>query len=543
METLTSSKKQSWLIWFLRGVLILGFLILFGRLFELTVIKGAYYKTLSDENRIRRIPIIAPRGKILARDGEVLVTNDKKELNEDLYEINSQEQGVLIEWQRVYPMKEAFAHVGGYLGEVGKDELGKVSGECSEKGPRILSSLIGRSGLEEEYNCLLSGMDGELLLEVDAYGTNVHVLGKRNPMVGEDLQTNIDYGLQKKVYELVKNKKAAVIVTSPKGEVLALVSSASFDPNAFVDIDMLKEREKILKDEGLPLFNRVIGGKFHPGSIYKPIVAITALEEGEIDEDFTYTDEGQITIKSIYGDYSYRNWYFTQYGATEGEIGLVRAIARSTDTFFYKVGELAGIDNIVKWSDRFGLDKKTGIDIPGEIEGLVPSPDWKMDVRGERWFLGNTYHMSIGQGDLAVTPVAINSAIGAIANDGELCEPKIVGTGECADLGISKSDINLVKEGMKGACSSGGTAYPFFDFEEKAGFGVACKTGTAENVSEDPHAWFTVFAPADDPKIVATVLIENGGEGSQVAAPIAREIFNYYFDIATSVTPTPQVEQ
>ncbi len=539
METLVSNQRQSWLVWFLRGVLILSFLVLFGRLFELTIIRGAYFRSLSDENRIRRISIIAPRGKILARGGEVLVMN--KDLNEkvDLHKLDIQEKGTTIEWQRFYPMNYGPAHVGGYLGEVSPEELGKVAGKCSDKGPRNLGSIIGRTGLEEEYDCLLSGIDGELLLEVDAYGENLRILGRKNPKAGSDLQTHIDIGLQEKVSELIKDKRAAVVVTTPNGEVLALSSSPSYDPNVFVEEEKDKERNNYIKDTNLPLFNRVIGGIYHPGSIYKPLVALASLEEGIIDEKFRFKDEGQITIKNVYGTYVYRNWYFTQYGGVEGEIDLVRALGRSTDTFFYKIGELTGIDAIVSWSEKFGLNKKAGIDIPGEVEGLVPSPDWKLNVKGERWFLGNTYHMSIGQGDLAVTPLAINTAISLIANGGKICKPKIVGQTECTDIGVDINNTELIIRGMKAACSSGGTGYTFFDFEEKSGVNVACKTGTAENEGKEPHAWFTVFAPAYDPQIVATILIENGGEGSKVAGPIAREIFNYWFKVPVTSTPVP----
>jgi penicillin-binding protein 2 len=537
METLVSNRTQSWLIWFLRGVLILIFLVLFGRLFELSIIRGAYYKSLSDGNRIRRIPIVAPRGKILARGGESLAINREFIGKADLQKEDTYKKGVIIEWQRQYPIGAGFAHAGGYLGEVSSDELGKVEGKCSDKGPRILGSLIGRSGLEEEYDCILSGIDGELLLEVDAYGETLRVIGRRNPKPGDDLHTHIDFGLQEKVSDLIKGKSAAVVVTTPDGEVLALYSSPSYDPNVFVEVDKDEERNKYIVDEALPLFNRAIGGVFHPGSIFKPLVAIASLEEDGIDKNYKFVDEGQITIKTLYGTYNYRNWYFTQYGGVEGEIDLVKAIARSTDTFFYKSSELTGIDAIVSWSEKFGLNEKTGLDIPGEVEGLVPSPEWKKKVKGERWFLGNTYHMSIGQGGLAVTPVAINSAITAIANVGKLCTPKLVGETECKDLELNKNNVNTVVKGMRSACSSGGTGYTFFDFEEKSGVSVACKTGTAENVGEEPHAWFTVFAPADDPEVIATVLVENGGEGSKVAGPIAREIFNYWFEVP--VTPTP----
>jgi penicillin-binding protein 2 len=536
METLISSRKQSWLIWFLRGILILIFLVLFGRLFELTVIRGAYFRSLSDGNRIRRIPIVAPRGEILARGGEVLAGSiEEADLGD---KVLTENKGIMIEWTRRYLQGSNFAHMTGYLGEVSAGELGKVAGKCPDKGPRILGSLIGRGGLEEAYDCQLSGIDGEFLLEVDAYGKNTYVLGRRNPKPGEDLRTHIDFGLQEIIPGLIEGKKAAVIVTTPDGEVLSLFSSPSYDPNVFVEKDGGEERKKYLVDDNLPLFNRVIGGAFHPGSVYKPFVAIASLEEGKIDERFKFRDEGQIVIKTLYGTYSYRNWYFTQYGGTEGDIGLVRAMGRSTDTFFYKIGEMTGIDAIVAWSEKFGFNKKAGIDIPGEIQGLVPSPDWKLNVKGERWFLGNTYHLSIGQGDLAVTPIAVNSAIAAIANEGKICTPKIVGETQCSSLDIDQANLNLVIEGMKAACTSGGTGYIFFDFEQVSGVKVACKTGTAEDEGKKPHAWFTVFAPVDNPEIVATVLVENAGEGSSEAGPIAREIFNYWF----KVIPPPQPE-
>lgn len=539
METLIATRKQSWLIWFLRGILLLVSLILFSRLFDLTIIRGSYYHSLSDQNRIRRIPVQAKRGTIYARGGEILAESlDIDVKKNDLAEFEDSEP-IITEWQRTYPLNEAFAHAGGYLGEVSVDELGKIEGQCPEKGPRILGSFIGRSGLEEQYNCILTGIEGEELIETDASGDYVHMLGRRPAKNGDDLHTTIDFGLQKKVYELIYDKKGAIVVSAVDGEILASVSSPSFDPNVFVGSVNNSQKQNYLTDESLPLFNRVLGGIFHPGSVFKPIVAIASLEQGVIDEKFRYLDEGQITIRSIYGNFTYRNWYFTQYGGVEGEVDLTKALARSTDTFFYKVGELTGIDFIVKWSEDFGLNKKTGIDIPGEIEGLVPSPEWKIKTKGERWFLGNTYNMSIGQGDLATTPLAINSAISAIANKGKICKPHLVGSPECRQLPINENNVNLVKEGMKGACALGGTGYTFFDFVEKAGIDVACKTGTAENVNEDPHAWFTVFAPIEDPEIVATILIENGGEGSKVAGPIAREIFNYWFKVPITPTPAP----
>lgn len=528
--------KQSWLAWFLKGVLILGFLVLVGRLIELQIIKGKYFKALAEGNRIRRLPIAAPRGQILARGGEVLVGNKEvkkkvvfnpEEGFQKLDDIsNALEEELISEPIRDYKLGASLAHATGYLGEVNEAEVGKVNPKCSEKGPKRIGALTGRTGLEEFYECHLSGVDGEELVEVNSLGKRVRILGKREPIPGQDLKTNIDLILQEKVAKAMEEKKGAIVVTDTKGEVLAFYSSPSFDPNLFVGEIASRQIQATLEDKDLPLFNRTIGGSFAPGSVYKPVVAVAALEEGKVDEDFIYEDTGRIEIKTPYGDFTYSNWYFNQYGGTEGKINLVRAIARSTDTFFYKIGEFVGIHSLVEWSYKFNLGKKTKIDLPGEIEGLVPTPEWKEKVKGESWFLGNTYHLAIGQADLTLTPLSVNTAISVIASGGELCLPKIGQTPECSSLDLDRKNLDLVREGMVGACSPEGTGYPFFDFEPQ----VACKTGTAETNEEGKtHAWFSVFGPADEPELVLTVLVEKGGEGSRVAAPIAREVFGYWF--------------
>jgi penicillin-binding protein 2 len=544
METLVSSKNQSWLLWFFRGLLVLAAFLLLGRLAELQIIKGSYFRNLAEGNHVRRVPITAPRGKILARGGEELVGNKEVQMA-----VNFEAQGgfekvkaddstpkeeVINEWIRNYDIGEKFAHVSGYLGEVNEDEVSKVDANCQDKGVRKLGSLIGRSGLESQYDCLLRGVDGEELFEVDSMGRKIRLLGKRPAVAGQDLKTTIDIGLQKVISSRMNNKKGAIVATDGKGEILAIYSSPSFDPNIFVDPEQKNSKQisSVLGDKDLPLFNRAIGGLYHPGSVFKIVTSSAALEEGAIDKDYIYDDQGFIKID----DFTYSNWYFTQYGGSEGSIGLTRAIARSTDTFFYKVGELTGVDNLVKWAEKFKLDKKTGVDLPGEAPGFVPTPEWKKAVKGERWFLGNTYHMAIGQGDLVLSPLQANIVTSVVANGGKLCTPYLklgsFSSGEnCTNLGIKNENLNLIKEGMVGACSDGGTGYPFFDFSPQ----VACKTGTAETGKEDQtHAWFTVFAPAENPEIVLTIIVENGGEGSKEAAPIAREILDYWFHNKTS---------
>lgn len=485
---------QGWLMWFLRGVSFLCLLILFARLGELQIIKGTYFRSIAEGNRINRIVIPAPRGKILARGGEVLVSSTNE--------------------RRDYPLGEKFAHVGGYVGIVNENEVGKIDPACPEKGIKVSETLVGRTGLEVQYDCTLRGVDGEELVEVDSMGRKLRTLGIRNPKVGTDLTTTIDFNLQQVSFDAFdKNLEGAIVVTDTNGQVLALHSFPSFNPS---DVALS------VSDKRLPLFNRSIAGAYHPGSVFKPVIAIAALEEGKIDENFRYTDTGSIAVNT----YLYNNWYFTQYGRTEGEIGLVKALARSTDTFFYKVGEFLGAEKISNWARKFGYGVITGIDIPGEVSGLVPDPAWKKSVKGEGWFLGNTYHFAIGQGDLASSPLQVATSIVAIARDGSACPPHLTGNVKCKDLDISKENIAIVKKGMQGACAPGGTGYVFFDFVPI----VACKTGTAETGTGDlTHAWFTVFAPSDKPEIVATVLVENGGEGSKAAAPVAKKIFEYWF--------------
>ena len=446
------------------------------------------------------------------------------------------ESELITEWVRDYRLGFRLAHVSGYLGEVKEDEVGKVSAKCPTKGPRKLGSLVGRGGLEEQYNCILVGIDGEELVEVDALGKRVRTLGRKEPIAGDDLTTSIDSGLQLKVVELFEGNTGAVVVSGKDNEILAFYSSPSFDPNSFIRGNY-DEIDEILNDSALPIFNRVSGGTYPPGSTVKPLVAAAALEEKIIDEDYVYEDTGQILIQTDYGDFSYKNWYFTSAGGVEGKIGVEKAIARSTDTFFYKLGEMRGIDLLSEWLISFGLNEETGIDLPGEVSGLIPDPEWKLREKGEKWFLGNTYHMSIGQGDVSVTPLALNSAISSLAFGGTYCKPHFVSSEfdqneKCVSLDLKEDNLKQVVDGMIAACSDGGTGYPFFDFKDRHGFDIACKTGTAQITGDkdgDTHAWFTAFAPADDPEIVITVLVERGGEGSYTAAPIAKEIFDHWF--------------
>jgi penicillin-binding protein 2 len=311
------------------------------------------------------------------------------------------------------------------------------------------------------------------------------------------------------------------------------------------------------------MFNRAISGVFPPGSTFKIISSVAGLESGKMPKDKTIEDTGVIKI----GEFSFANWFFSEYGGKDGLVDMTKAIARSNDIYFYKLGETVGISTLASWGKKLGLGSRTGLELPSEAEGLMPDPVYKQKVRHEDWYTGDSYHVAIGQGDVQATPLQVNRWTSVIANGGKLCNYtllQLTGSGtHCQNLGLKKDTIDTVTEGMRRACvSSGpwgyqGTGYQLFDFtvthEEltsDAGSGisrkvpVACKTGTAEigDADSSTHAWFTVFAPlpqnsdtskkdtiSGDPEIAVTVLVEKGGQGSVVAAPVAKKILEEYF--------------
>ena len=299
-----------------------------------------------------------------------------------------------------------------------------------------------------------------------------------------------------------------------QGKVLGLVSSPAYDPGKVVDY--------LTDTENLYFLNRAISGTYPPGSVFKLVTAYAGLFEHKITAETKYEDTGEIRV----GIYRYGNWYFDQYGKTEGSIDLVRALARSNDIYFYKVGEAVGVENLVKWARLFGLGQKTEIELPGETAGLVPDKLWKERKTGEQWFLGNTYHMAIGQGDLLTTPLQIaRMTLGVVS--GRLCQVSILKdkAPTCRDLGLKTEDIATVRQGMAQVCASGGTAFPFFNFDPP----VLCKTGTAQhsgqkNEEDKPHAWITVAYPGENPEMILTVMLEAAGEGSAEAGPVAKAI-------------------
>lgn len=520
-------------------VIVGGFFLVFLlRLFQLQILQGKENRYLADNNRLKKISVAAPRGLLVDRHGEILASNkpvyffEGKEISREealVLQEKGEESELLIKFQRQYFGGESFGHVLGYLGQVNEKELNE--GKLFLQGYDV-GDWIGRMGVEKQYEEILRGQKGSRLLEVDTLGRVVREVSQALPIPGKKLTLAIDKGLQEKASQAMGAKIGAVVASKPQtGEILILYSSPSFDPNLFIKSDS-SEVLRIISDETKrPLFNRAISGIYPPGSTFKIVTAVAGLEEGKITPQTLIADTGIITV----GAYKYTNWYFTQYGKTEGEINLEKAIGRSTDTFFYKLGEMVGAEKLIEWARKFGLDKSFGLDLPGEAAGFIGTPEWKEKVKKESWFLGNTYHLAIGQGDLALTPLGVNLMTAAIANGGKVCVPRILRIGEkntfykeeCRDLGIKRETLETVKRGMVKACASGGTGWPFFDFKPE----VACKTGTAETGDgKTTHAWFTVFAPVENPEIVLTVLVEKGGEGSGVAAPIAKEILKKYFE-------------
>jgi len=496
----------------------MGLLFIWVRLFSLQVIGHERYKALSDENRLRLLKLPAMRGNILDRTGKILATSEK---------IFIDESGLKVEgYRRVYPEKGVAVHVIGSLGEVS----GKESGLLTVNGKYQAGDLMGRSGLEGTFENTLRGKDGGWLLEVDHNGKMVRDMGKTSPVSGQAIKSTISLDLSKTAQDALGEKKGAVVVSDPRnGEVLVLVSSPGYDPNSLVE-----NFENILADKNLPLFNRAISGTYPPGSVFKMVVTTAAIDSGKVKPGFTVDDHGFIQV----GSYRYSNWLFSKRGGVEGVVGFSRAITRSTDTFFYKVGEILGPETMGEYAGKFGYGKKTGIDISGEEKGLIPSVAWKKEEKNENWYLGNSYHFAIGQDDLLVTPLQVNLMTNILATRGKKCIPHLVNKSpECEEVVISDIALDIVNKGMVGACSQGGTSFVFFDWNaDKSRPQVACKTGTSEYVGENgkmkTHGWLTAFAPADNPEISVTVLMEGGGEGSNVAAPVVRKILAKYYNVA-----------
>lgn len=590
--SLEQNKKK---ILFFICLLVVCFSIFFWRIFYLQVIKKEYFQGQAEKNTIRQEEILAPRGLIYDRNGNLLVENipsfdltvvpidlprnsqgkitedflrklseildepfeNLEEKFKDLNLFSTQEKiikekidrekilrlkieisdlpGIKIRQtsRRNYLYGPILAHLLGYTAKPTKEDL-EINKEISP------IQWIGKEGIEKRYENFLKGKNGKRDIEIDALARERKIIKTIDPQQGKDIFLTIDLGLQKKVFEIFENyqkrkgkkiKGAAVGLNPQNGEVLFLLSFPSFDNNLFSQGIEKESFSEIKNDPQKPLFNRVIAGLYPSGSIIKPLVGLAALEEKIISSQTLIFDPGQIRIKE---------WIFPCWKKEgHGQINLIKAIAQSCDVFFYIIGggfeeiKGLGIERLASYLKKFGLGEKTGIDLLGEKEGLVPDKEWKEKAKKEKWYVGDTYHLAIGQGDLLISPLQAASFASFLANQEGIYQPHLVKKidqeeikSKFKKIEINKKNIEIVRKGMKEMTKTSWLELTFREIPiETAG-----KTGTAQFGKEDKtHAWFICFAPYENPEIALAVLIEEQGEGYKEAMPLAKEILKEYF--------------
>lgn len=531
---------------FLSLFLVIVVTVLITRLFYLTVTKGGYYTRLSESNRVREVYIEPQYGTIRDRKGMVLVENRESSVaNQNEY----------IRSVRKYTYPEETAHLIGYRQIANTDDMNNDN--CQRK--LVLGEKVGKKGVQEVFDCELRGKPGKKLIEMNARGEEEGVIAVVPPLAGKDIQLAIDLELQIAAYKALSGRKGAVIATKPStGELLVFTSSPSFNPELFETGD--KDVENYFKDKDKPMLNRLTEAVYPPGSVFKPIIAAGGLQENVITPSEIVQDNGFIKA----GPLTFGNWYYLQYGKTDGPVDVVKALQRSNDIYFYKLGEKMGPDKIRIWAEKFGMGNPVPFEFM-QVDGTLPSPFWKSEFLKEKWYLGDTYNYSIGQGYLLTTPLQVHYANSVFATNGQLCSPHIVkgSKAQCKRVSVSNSTLETVRKGMEAACAPGGTGWPLFEFkvrnlteiqktlqevsdDKKASTEAAlsknpqyqipittgCKTGTAESHARSgiPHAWFTAFAPFDNPEIMVTVLLEEAGQGSDIAGPVAKEVLTAYFE-------------
>ena len=455
-------------------------------------------------------------------------------------------QGIRLEKnaQRQYALGPYFAHILGYTGQVDQSDL-EIYDWYS------INDEIGKAGLERQYEDVLRGEQGQEQFEVNSLGKIQRLIAVKSSQPGQGLILSIDSKLQKKLYQSLnemldklskprdKISRAVGVAINPKdGSVLALVSLPSFDNNLFAQGISETDLTALNNDPNEPFLNRATAGQYPPGSTIKPLIAAAALKQGVVKSSKYINCHGSISIPHKYNPeivYYYPDW------KAHGPTNIIKAIAESCNVFFYALGggygqiEGLGIERIKKYLQYFGFGQATRIDLPQDGTGLIPDEKWKTENFGEEWYLGDTYNLSIGQGDVLATPLQMTLAIASIANGGILYQPRIVDKiidsedmpAKIIQEGFIDSDIiNVVKKGMRQAVLTG-SARALADLPIKA----AGKTGTAQfGTKGQTHAWFIGFAPYEDPQIVLTVLVEGGGEGNQAAVPVAKEVFKWYFE-------------
>ncbi len=581
-STVPEEVKQriNWLLIFI----IVSFCFLAINLWYLQVIKGEEFKERAVKNCIRSLVEEAPRGHIYDRKGEVLVTNrpvvvvsiipeeveNLEELSKrlggiidlpeevirekvekhsaepfkpveiledcplaltiEIEERKTELKGVVLEVKprRNYLNQELAAHSLGYVGEIDQEELQKLGNPQLQGG-----DIVGKAGLEKYYDSFLRGKKGQKEVEVDALGREVATLFSQKPVAGNDLLLTMDKDLQTYAENLLEGKRGSIILSHPySGEILVLANKPSFDPNWFTEEISYADWEKISLDPDYPLINRAVQSIYSPGSTFKIVTALAALEEGVTDSQ-----------RKIYcsGNFKLADQVFTCWKrGGHGNLNLIGALAHSCNVYFYTLGKELGVQKMGRYMDKLGLGEKVGIDLPAEATGVIPSPEWKQREFKEIWFPGDDVNLSIGQGYLLLTPLQMHSIICAVATAGDIYRPHLVKEiispeGEVFEktepeiskkVNISANTFQLIQKGLRATILEG-TGWQANTKE----LSLAGKTGTAQNPQGESHAWFVGFAPLEKPEVCITVFVENGGEGGEVAAPLAREMLEKYFNL------------
>ncbi|MEW6245211.1 MAG: penicillin-binding protein 2 [Nitrospirota bacterium] len=569
------------------GLLLVVALLAF-RLWHLQIREGSYYRDLSENNRTRSVILEPVRGQIYDRNGVLLANNvpsftlyvtledvkDREALIQQLTSLlgldpdmvrrklatkggkllprkikdrlSLREAAVIeahrldlpgvmiqVESQRNYPGGAVAAHLLGYVGEVSAEQLERSEFEELHQG-----SMIGQYGVEKTFDRFLRGKAGQKSVEVDALGHEKRSDVVEKPEAGDDLYLTIDVRLQRLAEDLLGEEAGAIVALDPtNGDVLAMASRPAFDPNVLSRELTPKQWVEIVQDEGHPLNNRATQGQYPPGSTFKVIMAAAALETKTVSPSTTVRCTGGYQ----FGRRLYRDWK----AGGHGFIDLEQALVHSCDVYFYTVGQRMGIDTIADYAKQFGLGQPTGIELPSERVGIVPSTSWKEKVKGEPWLPGETISASIGQGYVTVTPLQMASVIGTIANNGVAYRPRLVqaimdrATGRLQELPavargkveVKPQTLKLIQEGLAGVVREGTATRA-----KSVLISIAGKTGTAQTAAlrtgpekDIPkkfrdHAWFVAYAPVEKPRIAVAVLVEHMGHGGSAAAPLAKEI-------------------
>ncbi|HUO77607.1 MAG TPA: penicillin-binding protein 2 [Thermodesulfovibrionales bacterium] len=564
-------------------LIIALFFILTIRIWQLQILQGSEYRKLSEENRLRIVRVAAPRGIIFDRNGIPLVKNtpyyfvsispqnldgldisalaellkmDKDVLSEkvknrpqqNLYEPIRLKEGLstkeiaLIEARRSdfpslavdvdvsrdYLFGSTGAHLIGYLG---KPNEFQYSSPDFRDVPS--NAFIGQWGVEKLYDRQLRGTSGERIIEMDALGRELRLIKEKSPVRGDDVKLAMDIKLQKEAEESFGEKTGALVAMKPDtGEILAMVSKPSFDPNLFARGIKYRQWEELNQNKKLPLLNRSLQSQYPPGSTFKIITAIAAIEEGAIDVNTKVTCTGEI----VYGKWHFGCWQ--KHG--HGTLSLHRALVESCDVYFYDLGKRLGIDKIASYARMFGLGKETGLRIAKERSGMVPDTKWKQEKRKQPWYLGETFNASIGQGYVATTPFQMAQMMSIVANGGYIYSPSLLMADNkpapLTKLNIRQETFDEVKKALSGVVNeNGGTGWA----AKSSMVNICGKTGTAQVVGMKrdskylpemfrDHAWFVAFAPYEAPEIALSVMMEHGGHGGAAAAPIAKRAIEVY---------------